>query len=107
MTSSSFFFCLQKENEGSFDFAFVDADKGSYLNYHERVMKLVKVGGLLVYDNTLWGGAVALPEESVPEQKRDGRKHTIAFNKFMATDPRVEMVHASMGDGVTICKRLY
>uniref|UniRef100_A0A7N2KYP5 Caffeoyl-CoA O-methyltransferase n=1 Tax=Quercus lobata TaxID=97700 RepID=A0A7N2KYP5_QUELO len=41
------------ENEGSFDFAFVDADKVNYWNYHERLMNLLKVGGLVVYDNTL------------------------------------------------------
>ncbi|KAA8523219.1 hypothetical protein F0562_009642 [Nyssa sinensis] len=44
------------ENEGSFDFGFVDADKVNYLNYHERLMKLLRVEGLVVYDNTLWGG---------------------------------------------------
>ncbi|XP_050120174.1 norbelladine 4'-O-methyltransferase 2-like [Malus sylvestris] len=42
------------ENEGSFDFAFIDADKVNYWNYHERLMKLLKVGGIVVYDNTLW-----------------------------------------------------
>ncbi|KAL0014912.1 hypothetical protein SO802_001981 [Lithocarpus litseifolius] len=40
------------ENKGSFDFAFVDADKVNYWNYHERLMNLLKVGGLVVYDNT-------------------------------------------------------
>ncbi|KAM7515597.1 hypothetical protein LguiA_005180 [Lonicera macranthoides] len=52
-------------NEGSFDFAFVDADKISYLKYHERLMKLLKAGGIIVYDNTLWGGTVAMAEETV------------------------------------------
>ncbi|BAT72910.1 hypothetical protein VIGAN_01035300 [Vigna angularis var. angularis] len=41
-------------NKDSFDFAFVDADKDNYWNYHERLLKLVKIGGLIIYDNTLW-----------------------------------------------------
>lgn len=45
-----------KTNHGSFDFIFVDADKE---NYHERLMKLVRVGGTIDYDNTLWRGTVA------------------------------------------------
>ncbi|PRQ46781.1 putative methyltransferase [Rosa chinensis] len=59
------------ELEGSFDFAFVDADKNNNWNYHKRVMKLINVGGIVIYDNTLWGGTVALPEEDVPETKRE------------------------------------
>ncbi|GAB4852734.1 hypothetical protein Ancab_016943 [Ancistrocladus abbreviatus] len=95
-----------KANEGSFDFAFVDADKNNYINYHERLMKLVKVGGLLLYDNTLWGGAVAKPEEQVPDNKRALRKHTIEFNSAIAADDHVELCHVPCGDGLIICKRL-
>lgn len=95
-----------KENEGAFDFAFVDADKGNYLNYHERLMKLVKVGGLLVYDNTLWGGTVAKPEESVPVYKRQWRKATIEFSKSITADHRFEISHVPSGDGVIICRRI-
>lgn len=54
---------LQPEKVGRFDFGFVDADKGNYWNYHERIANLVKVGGVIIYDNTLWEGFVALPEE--------------------------------------------
>ncbi|XP_028806459.1 probable caffeoyl-CoA O-methyltransferase At4g26220 [Neltuma alba] len=93
-------------NEGSFDFAFVDADKDNYWNYHERLMKLVRIGGIIAYDNTLWGGSVAMPEEEVPEQKREWRKHAIAFNKAIAEDSRVELAFASIGDGLSICRRL-
>ncbi|XP_028060221.1 probable caffeoyl-CoA O-methyltransferase At4g26220 isoform X2 [Camellia sinensis] len=96
----------KNENEGSFDFAFVDADKVNYLNYHERLMKLVKVGGIVVYDNTLWGGSVAMPEESVPEGMKHGRHFTIELNKSLASDPRILMSHAPLGDGITICKRI-
>ncbi|XLS51023.1 hypothetical protein HN51_011700 [Arachis hypogaea] len=60
---------LQDEcNEGSFDFAFVDADKSNYWNYHERLLKLIRIGGMIIYDNTLWGGTVAWKEEDVPAE---------------------------------------
>uniref|UniRef100_A0A5B6ZGL4 Uncharacterized protein n=1 Tax=Davidia involucrata TaxID=16924 RepID=A0A5B6ZGL4_DAVIN len=95
-----------QENEGSFDFGFVDADKDNYWNYHERLMKLCKVGGIIIYDNTLWGGTVAWPEESVPKAKRQLRLSTIKFNDSLAADPRVEISLAPLGDGITICRRI-
>ncbi|KAJ8638519.1 hypothetical protein MRB53_012786 [Persea americana] len=57
------------KSESSFDFAYVDADKDNYMNYHERLMKLVKVGGLIIYDNTLWQGTVANSEPSLPDTR--------------------------------------
>ncbi|KAI4377422.1 hypothetical protein MLD38_015048 [Melastoma candidum] len=95
-----------KENEGSFDFAYVDADKDNYLNYHERLVKLVKIGGLLVYDNVLWGGFVAMPLETIPERKRKRTTATMEFNKTIAADPRVDISIAPVGDGVLICRRV-
>ncbi|XWS26728.1 hypothetical protein CRYUN_Cryun26dG0055300 [Craigia yunnanensis] len=97
---------IPKKNEGSFDFAFVDADKDNYLNYHERLLKLVKVGGLIIFDNTLWGGTVARPEEAVSEDRRDSRRSIIEFNKSISTDHRVEISLAPLGDGMTICRRI-
>ncbi|KAL4652643.1 hypothetical protein ACB092_01G246600 [Castanea dentata] len=93
-------------NEGSFDFAFVDADKVNYWNYHERLLKLLKVDGLVVYDNTLWRGFVAMPEALVPEHRKKDIELTIEFNKFLAADPRIQISHASLGDGIIICRRL-
>ncbi|WOG94287.1 hypothetical protein DCAR_0313580 [Daucus carota subsp. sativus] len=93
-------------NEGSFDFAYVDADKINYRNYHERLLKLLKVGGVVVYDNTLWGGSVAMPEEHVAQEWKAGRHWTIELNKFLASDSRVQICLAPLGDGMTICKRL-
>ncbi|KAJ9688228.1 hypothetical protein PVL29_014111 [Vitis rotundifolia] len=100
------------ENEGSLDFAFVDADKGNYKNYHERLMKLLKVGGVVVYDNTLWYGTVALPEDLVEElvdgvHMKEMRKHIMQLNKYLATDSRVQICVAPLGDGITICRRIY
>ncbi|KAE9448747.1 hypothetical protein C3L33_19354, partial [Rhododendron williamsianum] len=94
------------ENEGSFDFAFVDADKDGYMNYHERLIKLVKIGGIIAYDNTLWYGSVAMPEEMVLEVLKPARENTIKLNKMLAFDSRVMISHASIGDGITICMRV-
>ncbi|CAL0330890.1 unnamed protein product [Lupinus luteus] len=93
-------------NEGTFDFAFIDADKNNYWNYHERLIKLVKIGGIVAYDNTLWGGMVALPEKLVPEPKREWRLSTLAFNKAISNDSRVEIAFVSIGDGVIFCRRV-
>lgn len=97
---------FQTDNEGSFDFAFVDADKGNYWNYHERLVKLIKVEGIIMYDNTLWGGSVALPEEAVPASKRDWRRSTINFNASISADPRVQIALVPSGDGILICRRI-
>ncbi|XP_050381854.1 probable caffeoyl-CoA O-methyltransferase At4g26220 [Argentina anserina] len=94
------------ENEGSFDFSYVDADKENYWSYHERLLKLVKVGGLVVYDNTLCGGSVALPDESTPELRKKRRQLAIEHNKSLAADPRIQISHASVGDGMMICRRI-
>lgn len=96
----------EHENEGIFDFAFVDADKVNYKNYHERLMKLLKMGGIVVYDNTLRGGTVAMPEELVAENLRENRRLTNELNNFLAADPRVQICLAPLGDGITICRRV-
>lgn len=97
---------MQPANEGTFDFAFVDADKNNYWNYHERLIKLVKIGGIVAYDNTLWGGTVALPETVVSETKREWRRCTLDFNEAVSKDPRMELAFVSIGDGLTICRRI-
>ncbi|KAI5664625.1 hypothetical protein M9H77_23948 [Catharanthus roseus] len=81
-------------NEGSFEFAFVDADKGSYKKYHEKLMKLLKIGGIIIYDNTLWLGTVAMEEHNVPEEfgTRDIRRAILEFNKFIAADTRITAI---------------
>ncbi|XP_044480091.1 probable caffeoyl-CoA O-methyltransferase At4g26220 isoform X2 [Mangifera indica] len=96
----------QGENEGQFDYAYVDADKRNYWNYHERLMKLLKVGGVGVYDNTLYGGTVAMSEQT-PEPMTAERKAILEFNKALAADPRVQLSHVPLGDGISICRRIY
>ena len=56
---------------GKFDFAFVDADKANFHHYHERLLRLVRVGGLIAYDNTLWGGSVAAPDDEALSERGD------------------------------------
>ncbi|POO00623.1 O-methyltransferase [Trema orientale] len=98
------------QNVGSFDFAFVDADKVNYCNYHERLMKLLKVGGIVVYDNTLWGGTVAMVADELAEEpswRLPYREYMIKLNKLLAADPRIQISHTPVGDGITICRRVY
>ena len=70
-------------------------------------MKLVKVGGIVAYDNTLWGGTVAMPESEVLDFMKPNRDAVIELNKFLAADPRVQIVQLPLGDGITFCRRLY
>ncbi|KDP38143.1 hypothetical protein JCGZ_04786 [Jatropha curcas] len=99
---------LNNENEREeFDIAFVDADKHNYKNYHEQLLKLVKVGGIIAYDNTLWHGFVAQEENEVPEPFRDWTKAIQELNDYLSRDQRVEISQVSIGDGVTLCRRLY
>ncbi|XP_021751264.1 caffeoyl-CoA O-methyltransferase-like [Chenopodium quinoa] len=98
---------LNPKNEGSFDFAFVDADKPSYQHYHERLIKLVKVGGVIAYDNTLWGGTVAMLESQVPDFMKEYREAIMKLNKSLAADPRIDIAQLPLGDGITFCRRLY
>ncbi|CAN1126840.1 Probable caffeoyl-CoA O-methyltransferase At4g26220 [Linum perenne] len=98
---------LDDVNEGSYDFAYVDADKNNYWNYHNKLMKLVRVGGVIAYDNTLWGGTVAMSPPPDTNRPSDIREFTIQFNKSLAADPRVDISHTPLGDGLTICRRIY
>ncbi|KAL2253752.1 UNVERIFIED_CONTAM: Flavonoid 3',5'-methyltransferase [Sesamum indicum] len=98
---------LAKGEEGTFDVAFVDADKENYINYHELLLKLVKVGGIIAYDNTLWFGTVAASEDDeMQDYLKECRGHIMKLNSFLANDGRIELAHLSIGDGLTLCKRL-
>ncbi|CAI9114913.1 OLC1v1015736C1 [Oldenlandia corymbosa var. corymbosa] len=61
------------DEENSFNFAYVDADKVNYVKYHEKLLKLVKPGGLIVYDNTLWMGSVVMAEEEIKSEEIRGQ----------------------------------
>ncbi|XP_047953145.1 flavonoid 3',5'-methyltransferase-like [Salvia hispanica] len=98
---------LSKGEEGEFDFAFVDADKENYIKYHEQLLKLVKVGGIIAYDNTLWSGTVVAAEEDEMDDFLRGCKgHILTLNSFLAADSRIDLAQLSIGDGLTLCRRL-
>ncbi|KAB5538029.1 hypothetical protein DKX38_015563 [Salix brachista] len=98
---------LNNDMQPEFDYAFVDADKANYKHYHEQLLKLVKIGGMIAYDNTLWYGFVAKEEDEVPEDMRAVRTAIMEFNGLISSDPRVEISQVSVGDGVTLCRRLH
>ncbi len=91
---------IEAGEAGHYDFAFIDADKTGYLGYYERLLKLVRPGGLIVVDNTLWHGAVADPA--------DREADTIAlreFNDVLHRDARIDLVLLPVGDGLTLARR--
>jgi len=91
---------LANGQAGTFDFAFIDADKTNYDNYYERVLKLIRPGGLIAIDNTIWSGRVADPNES--------DKDTVALrqlNEKLYRDERVALSMLSIGDGVTLAMK--
>ncbi|XVE92142.1 hypothetical protein REPUB_Repub01dG0071500 [Reevesia pubescens] len=100
---------INGDDEVSYDFIFVDAQKKDYMKYHEQVLKLVKIGGIIAYDNTLWFGSVAWEEkkDEMPENVWGSRDYVIQFNSFLAADDRVESSLLSIGDGLTLCRRLF
>ena len=83
--------------EGPFDLAFIDADKPNYDGYYERVLKLLRVGGLIVLDNMLWSGAVA--DLKVTDAHTSALR---ALNAKIHADPRVDMALATVGDGIML-----
>ncbi|KAL4302282.1 hypothetical protein GQ457_10G028100 [Hibiscus cannabinus] len=95
-----------KQQKEEFDFIFIDADKTTYMKYHEHAKQLVKIGGVIAYDNTLWLGFVAQNEEEVPEGAREARKAIRELNAGLASDKSMEVCHVSIGDGVTLCRRI-
>lgn len=84
----------------------MDADKTNYVNFLERLLKLVKVGGIIAFDNTLWFGTVVDEEDEVITRMRPYRTAILEFNKKLALDSRVEIALVSIGDGITLCRRL-
>jgi predicted O-methyltransferase YrrM len=86
---------------GTFDFAFIDADKSNYLNYYERALKLVRSGGLIGIDNTLWYGKPADPAVNDPDTEAIRE-----VNRRVHTDTRVMMSLVPIGDGLTLALKL-
>jgi len=85
--------------DGSFDFAFIDADKTGYDAYYEHALALVRRGGLILIDNVLWSGRVADPKDRSADTKA-----LRALNKKLKDDDRIDLAMLPIGDGVTLAR---
>ncbi len=83
--------------EKTFDFIFIDADKQNYISYYEMALRLLRKGGIIAVDNTLWSGAVADPENIEP-----GTRAIRRFNDMLKEDRRVSSSLLTIGDGLTL-----
>jgi len=91
---------LLRDGAGSFDFAFIDADKTQYDAYYEAILKLLRPGGLIAIDNVLWSGAVA------DGRKRDADTVALrALNEKLKTDKRISLSMLPIGDGLTLARK--
>jgi len=92
---------LIKDGEAdTFDFAFIDADKSSYISYYEQSLALLRSGGLIAIDNVLWSGRVADPEDCDAD--------TVGIRKLntkVLTDERVTISMLPIGDGLTLARK--
>lgn len=85
---------------GRFDFALIDADKKTYPDYYERTLMLLRPGGLMAIDNTLWRGSVA------DGQSDDAKARLFrAFNRRLHEDERITLTMLPLGDGVTLARK--
>ena len=84
----------------AFDFAFIDADKPNYVAYYEKLLSLVRPGGLIAADNTL-----ALAGEPIVHQTSANAVAMRAFNDFVHRDERVDIAMLSVGEGLTLLRR--
>lgn len=89
-----------EELPGPFDFVFVDADKRGYLGYYEAVLPKLSERGLIVFDNTLWGGSVLDAGDQSPAARA-----IVEFNEHVRADPRTTCVLAPIRDGMTLIRR--
>lgn len=93
---------LAEGQAGTFDFAFIDADKGNYQAYYERSLKLIRPGGLIAVDNVLWDGRVANP------QIQDENTQAIrAFNEKLHRDERISLSLVPIADGLTLAVKQF
>ena len=88
---------IKEGTEDHFDMAFIDANKKDYDGYYERVLTLIRPGGLIVIDNVFWGGRV------LDKDNKDKSTSSIRqLNKKMHNDPRVSLSMLPLNDGVTL-----
>lgn len=82
------------------DLAFIDADKGGYRAYYEEILKRLRPNGVILVDNVLWMGTVA-----DPSMEGDDVTAIREFNDFVVSDPRVEVVMLTIGDGLSMIRK--
>ncbi|KGU85772.1 class I SAM-dependent methyltransferase [Pseudomonas mediterranea] len=93
---------LERQGQGgTFDLIFIDADKANYPAYLERALRLLRGGGLVMFDNTLWSGRVL---EAQPES--EDTRAIQALNRALKDDLRVDLSLLPLGDGLTLCRKL-
>lgn len=90
---------LAEGGEGRFDFAFIDADKEGYDAYYESALRLVRPGGLIAIDNTLWEGKVVDPSVTDADTRAIRR-----LNSKLATDDRISLSLIPIGDGLSLAR---
>jgi predicted O-methyltransferase YrrM len=90
----------QLDQQQPFDLIFIDADKANYPRYLEHALRLLRVGGLAVFDNTLWSGRVL---EDNPES--DDTRAIQALNRALKDDSRIDLSLLPLGDGLTLCRK--
>jgi caffeoyl-CoA O-methyltransferase len=86
---------------GTFDFAFIDADKENYRNYYERALSLLRPGGIVAADNVLWHGDVSNPHDHGADTEA-----IRAFNRRLHEDSRVALSLVTIGDGLSLALKL-
>lgn len=92
---------IDKGEAGTFDFAFIDADKNNYANYYELALQLLRPGGLIAVDNVLWSGKVA----DALNQDKDTNSIR-ALNERINSDKRVTISMLPIGDGLTLARKI-
>jgi len=88
---------IDRGEEGTFDFAFIDADKENYCNYYELCLKLLRSGGIITVDNVLFAGRVV--KDEVQDERTQGIRN---MNDLVATDDRVVVTMQNIGDGLSV-----
>jgi len=91
---------LADGGRGTFDFAFLDADKTSYAAYYEKLLELLRVGGLIAVDNTL-----ALAGEPIIDLQTGSAKALRALNESLRGDERVDVAMLTIGEGLTLLRK--
>jgi len=92
---------INNHQAGTFDFAFIDADKINYLQYYEYCLDLIRVNGVIAIDNVLWDGEV-INSDNV----NDNTKTIRALNDIVRQDNRVSICMLPIGDGLTLARKL-